>query len=280
LTGILARMSEQHGASSVVLLTGTSSGLGRATARLLAERGARVFGGDLAPPPDGAIPGFSATTLDVCSADSVGAFVTHALEEAGRIDAVVNFAGYALGGAVEETSLEEARAQIETNFFGVVRMVAAVLPILRKQGAGRIVNVSSGAGITAGPFHAYYSASKFAVEGYTEALRHEVKPLGIQVSLLQPGSFRTNVVKNSKRTALALPEYADRRQRALDAVTQYSQEGPDPILAAQRLHHILGCRAPALRYRVGKDVRMGFLLRRLVPERWFQAMVASWYRVR
>jgi len=249
-----------------VLITGTGSGMGRATAEHLAARGFRVFGGDL---PE----------LDVRRDDLVAAFVDHAMREAGRIDAVVNNAGYGLAGAVEETSLEEARAQFETNFFGVARLVRAVLPIMRAQGTGRIVNVSSGAGITAGPFHAFYSASKFAVEGYTEALRHEVAPFGVHVSLVQPGSFRTNVARHAKRAAGAIAAYDGPRERVIGAVRQYCDAGAEPAVMARAIEKILRARTPRLRYRVGSDVRFGFWMRRLLPESVFQPMVARWYGV-
>src|SRR5690606_35507590 len=158
----------------VVLITGASSGLGRATARLLAERGYRVFGTSRRPPADAPTGGVEPLALDVCADASVAACVQTVLARAGRIDALINNAGYELGGALEEATLEEAQRQFETNFFGAVRMIRAVLPAMRRQGGGRIVNVSSLAGLAPVPFLGLYSASKFALEGYSEALRHEV----------------------------------------------------------------------------------------------------------
>lgn len=249
---------------TVALITGSGSGLGRAMADHLAACGFRVFGGDL---PE----------LDVRSDDLVRAFVDRAMREAGRIDAIVNNAGYGLAAAVEETSLDEAKAQFDTNFFGVARLVKAVLPIMRAQGSGRIVNISSGAGITAGPFHAFYSASKFAVEGYTEALRHEVAPFGVHVSIVEPGSFRTNVAKSAKRASQPLDVYAAPRERVIQAVSRYCEDGSDPAVLARAIERILAARRPRLRYRVGSDVRMGFWMRWLLPEGMFMKMVARWY---
>jgi len=245
-----------------VVVTGTASGLGAAIAAALRGRGWSVIGGDIA---DG--------TLDITSDESVRAFV----ERAGRIDALVNNAGYGLAGAVEETSLEEARAQIEANFWGAVRMAKAVLPSMRAQGGGRIVNISSGAGITAGPFHAFYSASKFALEGWTEALRHEVAPLGIHAILVEPGSFRTNVARAAKRAVRPLDVYAGPRERVVQTVARYCEEGSEPTVLARAVERILDARRPRLRYRVGPDVRMGYWMRRLLPERLFLKMVARWY---
>ena len=155
--------------TQTVLITGASSGIGRATAQLLTERGFTVYG--TARRPDRATPEqFRLLALDVRSDDSVRACVDQVLSQTGRLDVLFNNAGYALTGAAEETSLAEAKAQFETNFFGTVRMVNAVLPGMRKAGAGRIVNIGSLAGLTAIPFSAFYCATKFALEAYSEAL--------------------------------------------------------------------------------------------------------------
>jgi len=175
----------------VVLITGASSGNGQATAQLLAERGHRVFGTSRNPVSAKRPSDYKLLTLDVCSEDSVKACVESVLKQADGIDVLVNNAGYELGGALEEISLDEAQAQFETNFFGVVRMVRAILPTMRQQKHGQIINISSLAGIVAVPFLGMYSASKFALEGYAEALRHEAKPFNIQVSLIEAGFLNT-----------------------------------------------------------------------------------------
>jgi short-subunit dehydrogenase len=174
--------------SQTVLVTGASSGIGRATARLLAERGFTVFGTARkpSPPDEGAKSGVTMVALDVRSDESVRACVEQVVAKAGRLDVLVNNAGYSLTGAAEETSVEEAKAQLETNFFGAVRMVNAVLPGMRKAEAGKIINISSLAGSTAIPYSGFYSASKFALEGYSESLWYEVRPFGISVSLVEP----------------------------------------------------------------------------------------------
>ncbi len=163
-------MSEQK----VVLITGASSGFGQAAASLLARNGFIVFG--TSRQPDRGNPdGYKMLRLDVCSDDSVNACIQILMEQAGRLDVLINNAGYGLGGAVEETAIHEAKSQFETNFFGTARMVRAVLPIMRKQGGGQNINVSSLAGLMGVPFRGFYSASKYAVEGYTEALRQDWK---------------------------------------------------------------------------------------------------------
>src|SRR5690606_21839264 len=137
---------------------------------------------------------------------------------AGRIDALINNAGYELGGALEEATLEEAQRQFETNFFGAVRMIRAVLPAMRRQGGGRIVNVSSLAGLAPVPFLGLYSASKFALEGYSEALRHEVAPFNVKVSLIEPGFLATALAHNRQQPAARIRDYDPWRERVLAAL--------------------------------------------------------------
>src|SRR5215216_4101677 len=154
----------------VILVTGASSGVGQATARLLAQQGHNVFGTSRAITSAEPLANITMVALDVRSDASVADCVSTVSRQGGRIDVLVNNAGYELAGALEEHSMEEAKAQFETNFFGLVRMTKAVLPIMRRQRQGQIVNISSLAGLTPIPFMGMYSASKFAVEGYTDAL--------------------------------------------------------------------------------------------------------------
>src|SRR5437016_1800290 len=158
------------GGAKVALVTGASTGIGRAIAEQLARDGLQVFGTSRKP-TGGAPRGVTMLALDICSDESVQSCVSGLLERTGRIDVVVNSAGYLLSGAVEETTIEEAKAQMETNFFGAFRVIKAVLPAMRTRKAGQIVNISSLAGIVPLPFWGLYAASKFAVEGLTETLR-------------------------------------------------------------------------------------------------------------
>ena len=182
----------------VVLVTGASSGIGKACAELLFARGCRVYGTSRQAPralvearTSDLAPLLRMIPLDVTSDDSVDAAVGVVLACEGRLDAVVNNAGFGVAGAAELTTIEEAREQFETNFFGTVRVCRAVLPVMRQQGSGRILNISSIAGRIGIPFQAFYSASKFAIEGFSEALRMEVAPFGVKVVLIEPGDFRT-----------------------------------------------------------------------------------------
>src|SRR6266571_3502362 len=187
--------------AQTVLVTGASSGIGQAIAQLLTARGFTVYGTSRKPTGK-LIP------LDVRSDESVRACV----DRVGKIDVLVNNAGYSLMGSAEETSVDEAKAQLETNFFGVVRMVKAVLPAMRQALAGKIITIGSLAGITAIPFGAFYTASKFALEGYTEALWHELRPLGISVSVIEPGFVHTKIGEGTQIAAVSLGAYDSLRK--------------------------------------------------------------------
>src|SRR6266480_359248 len=191
----------------VALVTGASSGFGQATAALLTAQGFLVFGTSRAPAHNEA-SSFELLPLDVDSEASVQTCLQTILERTGRIDLLVNNAGFAQAGAIEENSLEDARAQFETNVFGVLRMLKAVLPVMRQQGSGQIITVSSLLGVVAMPYLSLYSSSKFALEGMIEGLYHELRPFHIKVSLVEPTFFRTKFDAQPPATPLAAYEAA------------------------------------------------------------------------
>jgi NAD(P)-dependent dehydrogenase (short-subunit alcohol dehydrogenase family) len=261
----------------VALVTGASSGVGRATARALAGRGWRVFGTSRSP--SGEAGPFELLPLDVRDDASVAACVAAVTAGAGRIDLVVNNAGFEQAGALEELSLEEARAQFETNFFGVVRMVKEVLPIMRGQRGGRIINLSSLTGLAATPFMGMYSASKFALEGYSEALRHELRPLGIHVSMVEPGFLKTPMMQNRKVAARTIGDYDQWRQRAYAAIREYEEKGPPPELVAEAIASVAASRRPRLRYLVGRQALLLASLKRLLPQGMFEGGARNTFRL-
>jgi len=240
--------------SQTVLVTGASSGIGQAIAQLLTERGFNVYGTSRKPTGK-LIP------LDVRSDDSVRACV----DRVGPIDVLVNNAGYSLMSAAEETSIDEAKAQLETNFFGAVRMVNPVLPAMRKSGAGKIINIGSLAGITAIPFSAFYTASKFAIDGYSEALWHEVRPFGIHVTVLEPGFIHTKIGETTQTAARQLAPYDGVRQRAQAALARQVQHGIAPEKVAATVLRAIESRNPKLRYRVGTDAAWLPRLKSVMP---------------
>ena len=253
------------GEQKVALVTGVSSGIGRATATALVEAGFRTFGTVRDRTKLGQQAGrVDLLPLDVSSDDSVRAAVGSVLERAGRIDALVNNAGIALIGSSEETTITEARQLFETNFFGVLRLTQQVLPTMRDQRSGRIVNISSVVGFLPAPYMAAYAASKHAIEGYSESLDHELRQFGIRVSLVEPGFTRTNLGQNGMISE-PLETYSRQRALALAAIRQATAKGAEPVAVASVVVQALMDREPQLRYQAGREARMLSRLRKWAP---------------
>jgi NAD(P)-dependent dehydrogenase (short-subunit alcohol dehydrogenase family) len=250
------------------LVTGVSSGIGREIAQLLAGRGARVFGTVRNPESASSIPGVELVRMDVTDDSSVSEAVQGVLKKAGPVQFLVNSAGYSFMGALEETSVAEARQQFETNFFGVLRVTNAVLPGMRLLGDGRIVNISSVLGFLPAPYWGIYAASKHAVEGYTETLDHEIRRFGVRALLVEPAYTRTTLGGNTKSAKIMLDAYADQRKRVTAATMQNIERGDDPRLVADVVWNALTARSPRLRYPVGKGVALS-RMRRFVPAGMF-----------
>lgn len=255
----------------VVLVTGASSGIGRAIAERLAHNGFRVFGAARGSSEISKYPaGVETVRLDVRDAASVRSCVETIVGRAGRIDALVNNAGYALIGSIEETSIEEAKELFETNFFGVLRMSAAVLPRMREQNYGRIVNIGSVVGFVPAPYQGIYAASKHALEGYSESLDHEVRNFGIRVSVVEPGFTRTRIFQNAPVVTQPLEIYAQLRNRVTESVDRNITSGGDPGRVASVVLRALTSRSPLARYPVGREARTLGVLRKFLPSGLFE----------
>ena len=255
--------------TQTVLVTGASSGIGAATARLFHARGFAVFGTTRAANP--ASSEFTMLSLDVTSDDSVKDCIDRVLSQTGHIDILVNNAGYVLNGAIEETSLDEAKDQFETNFFGCVRTINAVLPFMRQARAGRIINIGSLVGLIAIPYSAYYCATKFALEAYSESLWYELEPFGIGVSLVEPGYIRTSIRQVARTVTGLMPAYEAPRNRVTARVKDGVEKGCSPELVAKAVLRAATSRKPRLRYRVGSDARWLPRVRKIVPWSVFAA---------
>ena len=254
----------------VTLVTGASSGIGREIAQLLAQRGARVFGTARNPKSAKPIPGVEIVRMDVTDAASVTEAIQHIVQKAGPVE--VNNAGYGLTGALEETNLQEARDQFETNFFGVLRVTNAVLAGMRQAGYGRIINISSVVGFIPAPFMGMYTASKHAVEGYTETLDHEVRQFGVRAVLVQPSYTKSNINQNEKAAQTNLGAYAVQRQRMHEVVANGVKHGDEPQLVAEAVWQAVTAKSPRLRYPVGKGVLLS-RLRRFAPVALFDRAI-------
>ena len=271
----------------VVLITGASSGIGFDAARMLALQGHKVFAAarrvELMEPlkEQGVVP----IQMDVTDEKSLSNGVELVVTAEGHIDVLVNNAGYGYFGAIETTPISEARRQMEVNVFGLARLTQMVLPVMRKQGSGLIVNTSSIAGKITLPFGGWYHVSKFSVEAFSDALRIEVKPFGIDVAIIEPGGIRTDwgiiaarhLRENAKGTpyeSSAVPE-ADLLHKAYSG--RYLSS---PAVIARAISRAVGSRRPKARYRVGRFAHLGVFVHWLLPARWWDALMRAFCRLK
>ena len=261
----------------VVLLTGASAGIGAATASLLASRGFRVFGTSRRRPAD---PGGTTwIPMDVCDEAQVRDGVARVLAEAGRIDALVCNAGYGIFGSVEETGLPRVRAQLETNVFGTLNPVRAVLPHLRARGGGRIVLVGSLAGRTAIPFQTHYSMTKAAVASLAAGLAIEAAPFGVRVVLVEPGDIKTAFNDATDWGDTSASAYGERLRSCERVIRESLEKAPGPEVVARVILRALTARRPRRRYPVGPDSWLVPVLGRLLPDAITSALVRRHFAV-
>lgn len=252
----------------VALVTGAKSGLGRFTARALLDAGYRVVGTSRNTEGLDDEQNLSFVELDVTRDESVAAAVDTVIARFGQIDVLVNNAGMGLNGASEENSITQSQRLFDINVYGVMRMTNAVLPHMRRQGSGRIVNISSIFGLMPAPFMAAYSATKFAVEGYSESVDHEVRDDNIRVVLVEPGGTRTGFDDNTAQPDNPLSAYEHRRRRSNQAVADQVNNGDDPLVVAKAIVSAATDKSPKLRYPAGSARRLS-ALRRFAPRRVF-----------
>jgi short-subunit dehydrogenase len=218
--------------------------------------------------------------MDVRDDSSVKTAVDFVLEQEGRIDVTVNNAGLGLSGPVEETTTEEAKAQLETNFFGLHRVCRTVLPTMRRQRSGLIINIGSIGGRVAIPFQGFYSASKAAVALLTEALRMELRPFGVDVALIEPGDFRTGFTANRLAVGQGGSVYAERCGKAVSVMEKDEQNGADPLELAILLWKIIESGKPGPRYMIGMtSQKLVARLKSILPASVFERIISSYYRI-
>ena len=268
--------------SKVVLVTGASSGIGQATALELIKAGYTVYGGArrvdaMAPLVDA---GGKALSLDVTDDASMVAAVDAIIAAEGKIDALVNNAGYGSYGAVEDVPMNEGRRQLEVNVFGLARMTQLVLPHMREARSGRIINISSIGGTVWTPLGAWYHGTKWFVEGFTNAMRFEVEPFGIKMIIVAPGlidtGFSGGVADTLGKTSMEGPysELAGKLSASSNDPSSWSQ----PVVIAKAIRQALGDRKPKTLYRAGAMSRLLPFLARTLPNRWFDRLVMSQLR--
>jgi NAD(P)-dependent dehydrogenase (short-subunit alcohol dehydrogenase family) len=257
----------------VALVTGASSGIGEAAGRALAGAGFTVYGTSRRAVAGEERNGVTFLPLDVTDDESVAAAVGEVLARSGRIDVLVNNAGLGIAGAAEESSIEQARALFDTNVFGSIRMTRAVLPHMREQGSGRIINVSSVLGLMPAPFGALYASTKHAIEGYSESLDHEVREHGIRVLLVEPAYTRTSFEANSVPADKPLAVYARRREVLGTLLAEAIRDGDEPSVVADAIVAAATGSHPKLRYPAGPLARRVSKLRRYAPSTVFDKQI-------
>ncbi len=263
--------------NQVVLITGATSGIGKATAELLAQMGYRVYGTGRNVTNGDVCNGVTFVKMDVRDEESVRACVEYIIQTAGRVDVLVNNAGFGISGAVEDTDTEVMQSQLDVNLVGVHRVTRAVLPIMRKQGGGRIVNVSSVAGFVAIPFQAFYSVSKYGVEAYSRALEREVHKFGIKVTLVQPGDTKTGFTAGRVHVGQSSQTYAAAANRSVAKMEQDEQSGGSPVAVARVIAKIIKRRNPPVSVCVGLGYKTIKALLKLLPERLVRFVVGVLY---
>lgn len=263
----------------VILITGISSGFGLETARLLSQEGHTVYGTvrrEVEP-----LPQVHYLKVDVRDRQAVADAVAQVVAQEGRIDVLVNNAGMGIGGPVEFATEEEIREQMDANFMGLVHFVTAVLPYMRAQGQGKIIALSSIGGLMGLPFQGFYSASKFAIEGYCEALRLETRAMGVTVTVIRPGDFSTGFTGSRKKTANAevLKVYKTYAE-SMGKVEHDETGGLKPPVLAQKISKIVRKKHPRYGYVVASfEQRLSVLLKRMLPASWFARILGSYYKL-
>lgn len=266
--------------SKVVLITGGSSGIGKSIGEYLHYKGFVVYG--TSRKPERILnSAFQLITLDVRDADSIHTAVAKIIALSGRLDIVINNAGVGITGPLEEISTNEIKNNFETNFFGPIEVMKAVLPQMRKQKSGLIINITSIAGYMGLPFRSIYSASKGALELITEALRMEVKSLGIQITNVAPGDFATNIASGRFHAPLIKGSpYEKSYGKTLKMMDEHVDNGSDPNDMAKVVYKIIQNPAPRIHYKVGVFTqKFSIVLKRILPDKVYEKMLMNHYKL-
>lgn len=274
--------TKRHFMKKVILITGISSGFGKQTARLLAENGHTVYGTIRKM----AVSDTSVHYLkmDLTDIESIKTAVSTVLVNEGRIDILINNAAMHSGGPVETSPIDTIHLQMETNFMGMANVIRQVLPAMRQQGGGTIINFGSIGGLMGLPFQAFYSASKFAIEGLSEALRMEVKQFNINVIIINPGDFRTNNSANRRNflvPAGSNDAYRDQFDKSLSIIENDESKGWEPVVLARKIVKIVNCNNPRQRYIIASfEQKLAVVLKYILPGKLFRMILQDHYKVK
>ena len=262
----------------VIIITGASSGFGKATAEMLAAKGNTVYGLCRREMQDSNI---KYRQCDVRNREQIATVVAQIIAEQGRVDVLINNAGMGIGGALELATEEEIDLQMGTNFMGCVNMCQAVLPYMRKQRSGKIINLSSIGGVMGLPYQGFYSASKFAIEGFTEALAAEVTGFGIRVCMVEPGDFATGFTGSRKNSQATMddPDYGPVFKRSLAIIEKEENGGLKPEVLARRIVRLVEMKRPPLRNVVANlEQWLSTVIKRVLPGNWMVGILRDYYK--
>lgn len=272
-------MNKSENKNKVILVTGISSGFGKKDAELLAHRGYTVYG--TVRSECEVDPLVNVLRMDLMDVNSIKSAVDHIIEREGKIDVLINNAGMHLGGPIEEAPAELLTRQMETSFNGTVYLIQAVLPHMRRNSGGTIINISSIGGLMGLPFQPFYSACKFAIEGFSEALRMEVKNFNIKVIVVNPGDFHTHNTINRKNIVVAGGPYEDQFRKSLKQIEHDENNGGDPEVLARQIVKIVESNNPRNRYIVASlEDKLGVFLKRILPIGMFSNILGSHYQIK
>jgi short-subunit dehydrogenase len=270
--------------TKTVFITGTSSGIGKLTAMYFAQQGWNVAATMRNPQQDTELCQVSRIKLyflDVTNNQSIQTAIASAIQDFGQIDVLVNNAGFGVDGVFEAMTDEIIEQQFNTNVFGLMRVTRAIIPHMREKGGGTIIQIASMGGRITFPLYSIYHGSKWAVEGFSEALHYELEPFNIKIKIIEPGAIKTEFYGSSRRFIMRddLPMY----QSLVDTVEQVSQEagnkGESPELVAKAIFQAANDRSHKMRYVVGKPAPLLLMLRKLLPDNWYFSLVKRSYKI-
>lgn len=266
------------GKPNVILVTGASSGIGKKSAEYLADNGHIVYGTSRFPGSYPKPSNFTILQMDVTDSEMIKDTIEQIVDREGRIDVLINNAGMGIAGEIENISIGNAKDQFETNFFGYLRLIKQVLPIMQKQNLGKIINISSIGGLIGLPYQNIYSASKFAIEGLTESLYKELYKTKINVVLIEPGDFKTEFTARRKIDKNSTKSKGF--NKVIEIIEKDENNGQDSIIIAKLLNKIVNKSNPRLRYTVGAfDQKLATFLKRILPNRLFDWIIMKHYKV-
>lgn len=265
---------------NVVLITGGSSGIGKAIGEFLTHRGYKVYGTSRNAEKIKNHP-FKLISLDVLNAESIKQAVNTIIQEKGRLDVLINNAGMGITGPIEETPIEEMKHVFDTNFFGAISVIQEVLPIMRKQKKGFIINITSIGGYMGLPYRGVYSATKGALSLISETLSMELNAFNIKVANVAPGDFATNIASGRYHApVIKNSPYAEKYQLNLDLMNQHVNHGSNPVMMAHAVYKILKSNHPKVNYKVGNFMqKFSIILKRLLPDKVYEKLLMNHYKL-